>query len=439
MDEYMQKERVQPPILRRLSRIREIFKAFSCKNGIFFGTGAFAMRLSEKCLGIAPSLTLEIDAKAKAMKAAGEDVIGFGAGEPDFDTPEYIKQAAIEALKAGKTKYTPASGTVALKKAVADKLLRDNGLVYDPSQIVISNGAKHALFNALAAILNPGDEVIIPSPCWVSYPELVRITGGVSVFVPAKEEDGFIPKAEDLAKAVTGRTKAIILNSPNNPCGYVLPEEVLRDIAKLAVEKDLFVISDEIYEKLVYDGTRHVSIASFGQEIQERTILVNGMSKAYSMTGWRIGYTASAPALAKAMGNLQSHVTSNPNSIAQHASVAALTGPQDELFAMVQEFDGRRKRMVERINAIDGLSCRTPKGAFYVLMNISSAFGKSCGGRKMNGSLDFCAALLEAEKVAMVPGVAFEAEGYCRLSYATSRENIEKGIDRLANFMSKLK
>lgn len=397
------------------------------------------MQLSEKCMGIAPSLTLEIDAKAKAMKAAGEDVIGFGAGEPDFDTPEFIKAAAIEALKEGKTKYTPASGTVALKKAVAEKLKRDNGLTYEPSQIVISNGAKHSLFNALAAILNPGDEVIIPSPCWVSYPELVRINSGVPVFVPAKEEDGFIPKVEDIAKAVTSRTKAIILNSPNNPCGYVLPEDVLKDIADLAVEKDLFVISDEIYEKLVYDGTKHVSIASFGPEIYQRTIVVNGLSKAYSMTGWRIGYTASAPAVAKAMGNLQSHVTSNPNSIAQHASVAALTGPQDEVAAMVAEFDARRKLMVDRINAIPGLSAILPKGAFYVMLNITSAFGKSYEGRVIHGSLDFCAALLEGEKVAMVPGIAFEADGHCRLSYATSRENITKGLDRLENFMAKLK
>ncbi|MGI6192694.1 MAG: pyridoxal phosphate-dependent aminotransferase [Christensenellales bacterium] len=397
------------------------------------------MQLSEKCLGIAPSLTLEIDAKAKAMKAAGEDIIGFGAGEPDFDTPEFIKAAAVEALKEGKTKYTPASGTVALKKAVAEKLLKDNGLSYEPSQIVITNGAKHALFNALAAILNPGDEVIIPSPCWVSYPELVRINSGVPVFVHASAEDSFIPKVEDLAKAVTPRTKAIILNSPNNPCGYVLPEAVLRQIADLAVEKDLFVISDEIYEMMVYEGEKHVSIASFGPEIKERTILVNGLSKAFSMTGWRIGYTASAPVIAKAMGNLQSHVTSNPNSIAQHASVAALNGPKDELEAMVKEFDARRQLMVERINAIPGLSCIAPRGAFYVMVNISSAFGKSYEGRVINGSLDFCAALLEGEKVAMVPGIAFEADGYCRMSYATSRSNIEKGIDRLASFMAKLK
>ncbi|MGI6151808.1 MAG: pyridoxal phosphate-dependent aminotransferase [Christensenellales bacterium] len=397
------------------------------------------MQLSEKCLGIAPSLTLEIDAKAKAMRAAGEDVIGFGAGEPDFDTPAFIKAAAVEALKEGKTKYTPASGTVALKQAVAEKLLKDNGLSYEPSQIVISNGAKHSLFNALAAILNPGDEVIIPSPCWVSYPELVRINGGVPVFIAAVEEHCFIPNVEDFERAITPRTKAIILNSPSNPCGYVLPKSVLRDIAELAVLKDLFVISDEIYEMMVYDGERHISIASFNPEIKERTIVVNGLSKAYAMTGWRIGYTASAPGVAKAMSNLQSHVTSNPNSIAQHAAVAALNGPRDELFAMVQEFDERRRLMVERINRIPGLSCGTPKGAFYVMVNISSSLGKRYGDQFITGSLDFCAALLEGEKVAMVPGIAFEADGFCRMSYATSRENINKGIDRLADFMSKLK
>ncbi len=397
------------------------------------------MQLSEKCLGIAPSLTLEIDAKAKAMRSAGEDIIGFGAGEPDFDTPDFIKAAAVEALREGKTKYTPASGTVALKKAVAEKLLKDNGLSYEPSQIVVSNGAKHSLFNALAAILNPGDEVIIPCPCWVSYPELVRINSGVPVFVHAAEADGFVPKIEDLEKAITPRTKAIILNSPSNPCGYVMSGAALKGIADLAVAKDLFVISDEIYEMMVYEGERHISIASFGPQIKERTIVVNGLSKAYAMTGWRIGYTASSAAIAKAMGNLQSHVTSNPNSIAQHASVAALNGPKDELFAMVKEFDERRRMMVQRINGIPGLSCRTPKGAFYVMVNVSSAFGNRYGERAINGSLDFCSALLEGEHVAMVPGIAFEADDFCRLSYATSRENINKGIDRLAGFMAKLK
>ncbi len=397
------------------------------------------MQLSEKCLGIAPSITLEIDAKAKALRAAGEDVIGFGAGEPDYDTPEFIKAAAIEALEQGKTKYTPASGTVALKKAVVAKFLKDNGLSYEPSQIVISNGAKHSLFNALYAIINPGDEVIIPSPCWVSYPELVRIVGGVPVFVPASVEDDFVPKIADLEKAITPRTKAIILNSPSNPCGYVMSEAALRGIADLAIKHDFFVISDEIYEMMVYEGEKHISIASFGPEIKERTIVVNGVSKSYAMTGWRIGYTASAPAIAKAMGNLQSHVTSNPNSMAQHASVAALTGPQDELHAMVKEFDERRQIMVKMINEVPGLSCRTPKGAFYVMVNISSAFGKSYEGKQLTGSLDFCSALLEGEKVAIVPGIAFEADDFCRMSYATSKENIVNGINRLASFVAKLK
>lgn len=396
------------------------------------------MNLSRKCMAISASLTLEIDAKAKRMRAEGMDVVGFGAGEPDFDTPAFIKNAAKEALDQGVTKYTPASGTMDLKKAVCEKLLRDNGLSYEPAQIVISNGAKHALHNSFAVLLNPGDEVIIPSPCWVSYPELVKINDGVPVYVPAGEENGFKPQVEDIRRAITPRTKAILLNSPSNPCGYVMTEEELRAIAQLAVEHDLFVISDEIYEELVYDGEKHFSIASFGEEIKKRTIVVNGLSKAYSMTGWRIGYTASAPEIAKAMGNLQSHMTSNPNSIAQYASAAALRGPKEEMHAMVREFDRRRKYMVERINAIPGLSCITPKGAFYAFMRVSGLYGKQYKGKVIHNSLELCSAVLEGVQVALVPGVAFEADDFCRLSYATSMENIVKGLDRLEAFVAEL-
>lgn len=396
------------------------------------------MNLSRKCMAISASLTLEIDAKAKRMRAEGMDVVGFGAGEPDFDTPAFIKDAAKEALDQGITKYTPASGTMDLKKAVCEKLLRDNGLSYEPAQIVISNGAKHSLHNSFAVLLNPGDEVIIPSPCWVSYPELVKINDGVPVYVPAGEENGFKPRVEDIRKAITSRTKAILLNSPSNPCGYVMTEEELRAIAQLAVEHDLFVISDEIYEELVYDGEQHFSIASFGEEIKKRTIVVNGLSKAYSMTGWRIGYTASAPEIAKAMGNLQSHMTSNPNSIAQYASAAALRGPKEEMHAMVREFDRRRKYMVERINSIPGLSCIIPKGAFYAFMRVSDLYGKRYRSKVIHNSLELCSAVLEGVQVALVPGMAFEADDFCRLSYATSMENIVKGLGRLEAFVAEL-
>ena len=397
------------------------------------------MNLSRKCMSISASLTLEIDAKAKKMRAEGMDVVGFGAGEPDFDTPAFIKNAAKEALDKGMTKYTPASGTLELKKAVCEKLLRDNGLSYEPSQIVVSNGAKHSLHNSFAVLLNPGDEVIIPSPCWVSYPELVKINDGVPVYVPATEENGFKPAVADIKKAITPRTKAILLNSPSNPCGYVMTKDELAAIARLAVEHDLFVISDEIYEELVYDGEKHYSIASFGDEIKKRTIVVNGLSKAYSMTGWRIGYTASAPEIAKAMGNLQSHMTSNPNSIAQYAGVAALRGPKEEMHAMVQEFDRRRKYMVERINSIPGLSCLTPKGAFYAFMKVCGLYGKSYQGKVIHNSLELCSAVLDGVQVALVPGVAFEADDFCRLSYATSMENIVKGLDRLEAFVAELR
>lgn len=394
--------------------------------------------VSTRCAAIAPSPTLEIDAKAVAMREAGINVIGFGAGQPDFDTPQHIKDAAIKAINDGKTKYTPASGILDLKKAVVEKFQRDNGLVYEPSQIVVSNGAKHSLFNAFAAVLNEGDEVIVPAPCWVSYPELIKINGGVPVYVHGPAEQEFKPTAAQMRAALTEKTKAILLNSPNNPCGYAYSREELQEIADLAVEHDLFVISDEIYEYLVYDGAQHCSIASLGEKIKENTIVVNGVSKSYAMTGWRIGYTASALPIAKAMGSLQSHVTSNPNSIAQYASVAALNGPREELAAMVKEFSERRELMVKLINGIDGLSCVPPKGAFYVMMNVTSAFGKSYHGKKIETSDDFCSAALDGVKVALVPGGPFLAEGFCRLSYATSRKNIEEGLARIAQFMSEL-
>ncbi|NNG66724.1 pyridoxal phosphate-dependent aminotransferase [Caldanaerobacter subterraneus] len=394
------------------------------------------MNLSQNALQITPSMTLEITAKAKQLKAQGVDVIDFGVGEPDFDTPDYIKEAAIDAIKRGYTKYTPSSGIPELKKAICEKLLKDNGLHYTPEQIVVSNGAKHSIYNALSAILNPGDEVIIPVPYWLSYPEMVRLAYGKPVFVHTKEENDFKITAEELENAITPKTKAIILNSPNNPSGAVYTREELKKLARVIEEANIFVISDEIYEKLIYEG-EHVSIASFGEKIKELTILVNGMSKAYAMTGWRIGYTASSLEVAKVMSNIQSHTTSNPNSIAQYASVAALQGGEEEIEKMKEEFNRRRLYMVERVNKIKDLKCSTPKGAFYVMVNIEKYIGRELNGKTINGSLDFASALIDGANVAVVPALPFGMDNYIRMSYATSLENIKKGLDRIEDFLSK--
>ncbi|MGB9779365.1 pyridoxal phosphate-dependent aminotransferase [Caldanaerobacter sp.] len=394
------------------------------------------MNLSQNALQITPSMTLEITAKAKKLRAEGINVIDFGVGEPDFDTPDYIKEAAIEAIKRGYTKYTPSSGIIELKKAICEKLLKDNGLHYTPEQIVVSNGAKHSIYNALCAILNPGDEVIIPVPYWLSYPEMVRLAYGKPVFVYTKEENDFKITAEELKNAITPRTKAIILNSPNNPSGAVYTKEELEKLAKVIEEANIFVISDEIYEKLIYEG-EHVSIASLGEKIKELTIVVNGMSKAYAMTGWRIGYTASSLEVAKVMSNIQSHTTSNPNSIAQYASVAALRGGEEEIKKMKEEFNRRRLYMVERVNKIKDLRCSTPKGAFYVMVNIENYIGKTINGKTINGSIDFANALIEDANVAVVPALPFGMDNYVRLSYATSLESIEEGLDRIENLLSR--
>ena len=396
------------------------------------------IKISKLCSGVTGSITLEIDAKAKEMKAQGMDIVGFGAGEPDFDTPEHIRNAAKDALDRGMTRYTPASGMPELKKAIAAKLKRDNGLDYQPQQIVISNGAKHSLFNTFQAVLNEGDEVIVPGPYWVSYPELVAMSGGVPVMIVAEESNNFKLTAEQIEAAITDKTAAIILNSPNNPNGFVYTREELKAIGDLAVKYDIAIISDEIYEYLVYDGAEHISIASLSEEIKEHTIVINGMSKAYAMTGWRIGYTAAPLHVAKAMTNYQSHSTSNPNSIAQCAAIAALNGPDDEIKKMVAEFDIRRKHIVELINDIPGLSCVPPKGAFYVMMNLSGIIGKKLNGETITGSMAFTKLLLEDSQVAVVPGVGFGADHYVRLSYATNMNNIEKGLARIKAFVAKL-
>ena len=393
------------------------------------------MNLSRKGLSISPSATLAIDSKAKKLKAEGIDVVGFGAGEPDFDTPVHIKQAAIAAIEAGFTKYTPASGTMTLKEAICAKFKKDNGLDYAPANIVISNGAKHSLVNVFQAICNPGDEVIIPAPFWVSYPEMVKLADGVPVIVYTTEEQGFKFTVDQIRQAVTAKTKAIILNSPSNPTGMVYTREELAELADLAVEKGFYVVSDEIYEKLIYDGKTHVSIASINEKIKAQTIIVNGVSKTYAMTGWRIGYTASTPEIAKIMSNVQSHATSNPNSIAQKAAEAAISGPQDMVATMVAAFASRRDYMVKRINSMPGLSCVNPNGAFYVMMNISQLMGKELAGLKIQSSDDFADILLEKANVALVPGSGFGIDTHVRLSYATSQETITTGLDRIEQFL----
>ena len=393
-------------------------------------------KLAQRALNITPSVTLSIDSKAKAMVAQGIKVINFGVGEPDFNTPENIGNAAIEAIHGGHTRYTPASGTQNLRQAICEKLKKDNGLEYSPSQIVVSNGAKHSIYNTLLALCDKGDEVIIPVPYWVSYSEMVKMTGATPVFVETREEEDFKVRIEELRAAITPNTKALFLNSPSNPTGMVYSPSELQAIADLCVEHQINVISDEIYEKLLYDGAEHVSIASLGAEIKDLTIVINGMSKAYAMTGWRIGYTASNQAIATAMASLQSHATSNPNSIAQFASVEALRGPQETITMMVAEFARRRLRMVELINNIPGLSCRMPKGAFYVMANVSQLFGKTIGGEVINDDLKLSSVLLEKAHVATVPGSGFGAGNFIRLSYATSMENIEEGLKRIADFLN---
>lgn len=396
------------------------------------------MGLAERVKGIKPSPTLAVDARAKAMKAEGIDVVGFGAGEPDFDTPDNIKEAAIKAIKDGFTKYTPVPGTDELKDAIIAKLKGDNGITYERPEIIVSTGAKHSLYNIAQALYGPGDEVIIPSPYWVSYPDQVILNDAKPVIVETKEEEGFVLSAQAFENAITPKTKALILNSPSNPTGLAYPKEALEAIAKVAVKHNVYVISDEIYEKIVYDGFRHYSIASLGDDIKALTITVNGLSKSHAMTGWRLGYAAGPKEVIGAMSKVQSQSTSNPNSITQKAAVEALRGPQGFIGVMVAEFDKRRKYIVDRLNAIPGVVCPKPVGAFYAFPRVDSLYGKSFNGKKINGSSDLAAYLLEEAKVAVVSGDAFGAEKYIRLSYATSMANIEKGLDRIEKALGAL-
>ena len=397
-----------------------------------------SLSLCSRSAAIAPSATLAITARANQLKAEGYPVIGFGVGEPDFDTPRFICDAATEAMQKGMTHYTAAAGTIELRRAVCDKLWRDNGLKYEPGDVVVSNGAKHSLYNICSALINPGDEVLLPAPYWVSYAEMIRLRGGVPVIIHGKPEDDFIVTADMMRPYVNERTKALILNSPNNPNGCVWGEDVLRGIASLAVEKQFYVISDEIYEKLIYDGEKHISIASLGDDIKQQTIVVNGVSKAYAMTGWRIGYAAGPRHVMQVVANFQSHTASGPNTMAQYAAAAALNHGEASIAAMRDEFDRRRKLTVEMINSIDGVSCRLPKGAFYVMMDVRRLFGKRFGEQVIRSTADFGQMLLNSRYVAVVPGEAFGDAYHVRISYATSQENIAEGLRRIAAFISEL-
>ncbi len=384
-----------------------------------------AMDISTRASQLTPSLTLSIDSKAKAMKAEGIDICGFGAGEPDFDTPEHIKAAAIAALEGGFTKYTPSSGLPELRQAIADKLAADNGLEYRPSQIIVSNGAKHACYNAILATCEPGDEVIIPSPYWVSYPDMVKLAGAEPVIVQTNERNGWKMTAEEFENAMTPRTKMVILNSPGNPTGAVYSREELEAIVEVAAEEDIYILSDEIYEKLIYDDVKHVSIASLSKAAYDLTVTVNGFSKSYAMTGWRLGYMAAPEAIAKAVDSIQSHSTSNPCSFAQKGAIAALKGDQQPLSDMHDEFDMRRNYMYDRISKIANITAVKPQGAFYVLVNISQ-LGLT--------SQNFADRLLSKANVAVIPGAAFGDDRTIRLSYATSIDVIKKGLDRFQDF-----
>jgi len=386
-------------------------------------------RISGRAASLSPSLTLAIDAKAKQMKAEGIDVVGFGAGEPDFDTPAHIKDAAIKALQDGFTKYTPSSGIPELRQAIADKFKRDNGLNYKSSQIIVSNGGKHSCYNVILATCQEGDEVVIPSPYWLSYPEMAKLAGATPVILETTDQTEFKVTPAQLRAAITPRTRLFVLNSPSNPTGSLYSREEIKQLGDICVEHGVLIMSDEIYEKLVYDGASHTSVASFSQAHYDHTIVVHGLAKAYSMTGWRLGYLAAPEPVAKAIDAIQSHSTSNPTSFAQKGGVAALNGPQDHLANWLAEYSRRRAYAWQRINAMPGLSCVNAKGAFYLFPNLSKTGLRSA---------EFCARLLDEEKVAAVPGVAFGADDYFRISYATSMANIEKGLDRLERFAKRL-
>ncbi len=395
-------------------------------------------RVAKRMEAISPSLTLAISAKAKAMKAAGESVVSFSVGEPDFNTPEHIIQAAKTALDNGHTKYTPSSGLLPLRKAICEKFQKDNGLEYEPSQIIVSNGAKHSIFNACYALLDEGDEVIIPEPYWLTYPEVVKVCGGVPKYLSCKKENKYKFSAEDLKNAITPKTKMLIFNSPSNPTGAVYNEEEVRAIAKVCEEAEIFVLADEIYEKLCYNGVKPFSIAKCSEKMKELTITINGVSKTYAMTGWRVGYLAAPKDVAKAIDSFQSHATSNASSISQWATIEALKSTDEEIAEMVNVFDKRRATLLQLISEIDGVQAVEPDGAFYVMLVVSGLYGKSYHGKTITNSIEFADALLESEKVATIPGISFGADDCLRLSYSLSEEDIQIGLARIKKFVSEL-
>jgi aspartate aminotransferase len=395
-------------------------------------------KLSDRVLKLAPSATLAIAAKANELKAQGHDVIGFGVGEPDFDTPDAIKEAGIRAIREGKTKYTDVGGIKELRAAVAEKLARDNGLTYTPAEIIVSCGGKHSFYNVCMAFFEPGDEVLVPAPYWVSYPPMVELSGATPVIVPTGGDKDFKVDPDDLGRLVTKKTKALILNYPSNPTGASYTKGELADIADFCVKNDVYVVSDEIYEKLVYDGFSHTSIASLGDDIQGLPIVLNGVSKTYAMTGWRIGYAAGPRELIGAMAKIQGQSTSNPTSIAQWAAVEALSGPQDEVMRMRAEFEKRRNAIVDGLNSIPGVKCRRPEGAFYAFPDVSGTFGKAHPGGAITGSVDFASFLLSEAKVAVVPGVEFGDDNCVRLTYAASTAEIDEALRRITDAVGRL-
>lgn len=395
--------------------------------------------ISKIAASVSPSATLAVNALAKKMRAEGKDVIGFGTGEPDFATPDRICYAGIRAICNGQTKYTPAAGTISLRKAICERLKADYNLAYDETQVVVASGAKHSVYLALAVLVDPGDEVILPAPYWVSYYEMIRLVGGTPVVVTAGEDQNFKITAEQLEAAITEKTKAVMINNPSNPTGAIYTKEELQALADVCVRHDLFIIADEIYDKLIYDGASFTSIPTLGEEIKAHTILINGVSKTYSMTGWRVGYAAAEKPIASAMSSYASHSTGAPATMTQDAAQEALEGPQDEVETMRQVFEQRRNYLVSRMNSMDGVSCLVPNGAFYVMMNLEQLFGKTIDGELIETADDFARLFLEKSMVAVVSCTAFGAPSFVRWSYATSMENIQKGMDRLEQFLAKVK
>ena len=395
------------------------------------------MKVSKRAQQVPPSATIAVTSRAMELKAQGIDVVGFGAGAPDFDTPDYIKAAAVEALKAGKTKYTPAAGIIELRTAIAEKLKKENGLDYSPAQVIVNIGGKHSVYEAMQAVLDPGDEVILPTPYWVTYPEAIKLAGAVTKVIQTTKDTGYKITPAQLQQAVTDKTAMLLMNSPNNPGGFTYTPDELKALAAALEGTDVMVLSDEIYEKLIYGDTKFVSFASLSEDAFNRTLTLNGFSKTFSMTGWRLGYTAGPLEAIKAMGRLQSHMTSNPVTFGQYAAIAALGEPAEAAIeAMRAEFEKRGRYMSKRLNSIDGVECTQPTGAFYCFPDVSAHYGRNINNADIKGSMDFAKALLEQANVALVPGLPFGCDNNVRLSFACSLEQITKGLDRIQKWLS---